>query len=789
MMKGAFRLSLAALLLLALTGPGFAQHSGHVRGRVVDRVTKQPLAGARVEVMGAERAVLSGSDGSYRIERLDEGVYGLRIGLFGYAEFIHSDVRVVRGKTTLVNEIELGTAPLHLETVTVTAVRAPAVSRHSLQREEIRRSPGSAGDVLRAISSLPGVSTTEGEFSAMSVRGGGPHDNLILIDNIPFDRINHFEGGTRDDETQGGRFSILTAGLVERATFHGGGFGAEHGRKGAAVLDLTLREGNPASPTVSGSYDVLGLEVGYSGPTYLSGNTAVLLNYRSFDLRRVVRLAGNEDFGDPTMSDLIVKTTTRLNPAHEVGVVGLYATDRLLRGPQHLLKGKDLLQNGLFEVDETRWAVGVNWRWLTSARSVLHNTLYLAGNERLRSYGHATADASGGSLPGSDADLRYRERVGFQDQRETEVGWRSDFQHTVGMAAMLRVGGELYGIQLDHAMIQTGADTIYRFTAADRLADPDLKYHVVQAGDVNHRFEGGALHAAAYAALELGVGRLVLTPGLRYAHNGFNGRGSLAPRLQARYHVTPSTTLDAATGIYYQAPASRIVAGAPENRSLRDERSTHYILGVNQLLGDNYRLTLEGYYKTYDHLITPATSAHRTSINRGTGWNGGFDAILLRRFTDRHHAQVSYSFSRGRRNDHDGLAEYVAPFEEPHAFSTIVGYQLNRQWFVSGRWKYATGRPRDRFVVHENVLGDPAMMRYSMEITERNAERLPDFHLLTVRGDYRRQLGPLGLVMFIELDNLYNRMNTYGHRFSELTGAEKGLGLGFMGNLGLKLEL
>jgi hypothetical protein len=118
----------------------------------------------------------------------------------------------------------------------------------------------------------------------------------------------------------GGRFSIFTAGLIERATFHGGGFGVEHGRKGASVLDLSLREGNMVSPTVTGSYDLLGLELSYDGPAYALGTTSLLVNYRTFDMINALEIAGEKGFGDPVMSDLVVKTTTHLNAANTISV-------------------------------------------------------------------------------------------------------------------------------------------------------------------------------------------------------------------------------------------------------------------------------------------------------------------------------------------------------------------------------------------------------------------------------------------------------------------------------------
>ena len=297
-MKTMYRLMLAMLLLPA--SQAVAQKEGHIQGRVVDGTTKHPLVDAHVVVLDTGQGATTDAEGVYRITGVAEGARTLKVSYLGYAAFIEANVVVVRGKTTYINEIQLASSPLLGDSLVVTPeLTAAGISEHALQREEISRSPGTAGDVLRAMGSLPGVSTSEGEFSAMSVRGGGAHDNLILIDNIPFEKINHFEGGSSEQETQGGRFGVFTAGLIERATFYGGGFGAEYGRKGASVLDLTIKEGNMASPRISGSYGMLGPELNYDGPTYLLGNTSLVVNYRDFDMKRALEIAGRAGIRRP----------------------------------------------------------------------------------------------------------------------------------------------------------------------------------------------------------------------------------------------------------------------------------------------------------------------------------------------------------------------------------------------------------------------------------------------------------------------------------------------------------
>lgn len=744
------------------------------------------MIGANVRVMETKFGAVTNTEGKYRIEDLPEDVYKLKVSYVGYAHFIETDVVVVREKTTYVSEIELAASPQLSEVVTVTPeISTVSISSHSFQREELRRTPGASGDVLRALGTLPGVSSTDGEFAAMSVRGGGIHDNLILIDNIPFDKINHFEGGSREQETQGGRFSVFTAGLIERAAFYGGGFGAEYGGKGASVVDLSVKEGAMETPTISGSYDLLGLELNYDGPTYLFGNTSLVLNVRDFDAKFALELADQEDFGDPTMADVIAKTTTYVDANNKISVLGIYSTDRLTRGPHNIIKADDLVENDIWDIDETRWLLGANWRLLTGKKSVLHNTLYYRKNDRFRSIGHAWADGFGGQLPPSVADLRIRENVGVQNEEEVEIGWKSDFDYIVGRSGTINAGIELYTIDLDYDFTQNGLDTLYQFTHNDPLPNPEQKYLTLRPEDVNYRFNNSAVHIATYVNYEFDAGRFIFRPGVRYSYNGFNEKSKIAPRLQIRYQLAAATMLNFATGIYHQKPINSYVATNP---TLDDETSKHVIVGVHHMLRDDLKFTLEGYYKKVDNLITPGATAGNVLTNAGDGWSSGIDAILHKRFTDNCYAQFSYSYAVSKRNDHDGFGEYTSSQDQPHNVSIIFGYQIDKEWFVSARWKYNVGRPKDRFIVHSDVFDNPDMVRYSKEITERNADRLPDFHLLSVRIDYRKQLGPFGLVTFLELDNLYDHFNTWEDRFSELTGAEKGLGLGFFANAGFKLE-
>ena len=80
------------------------------------------------------------------------------------------------------------------------------------------------------------------------------------------------------------------------------------------------------------------------------------------------------------------------------------------------------------------------------------------------------------------------------------------------------------------------------------------------------------------------------------------------------------------------------------------------------------------------------------------------------------------------------------------------------------------GRPTDAFLINEDVLGPGQPLRFSKELTNRNSERLEDYHSLNLRIDYRRPLGPVDLVAFVDIINVYGGPNTNSREFDPRRG-------------------
>ena len=281
-MKRIIRLFAGVLVTCASSAAMAQSADGGMRIAVVSMETQRPLEGVTVTVTDRDGNVVTGrteADGTVELSDLDIGLYAVTAdgpGLVGARE---PSVRVVGRKVTPLN-LEMLARTEALEEVVVLAraqIADPhgAVSSSLLNREELRSAPGTGSDVLRALDGLPGL-ISDGEFASFSVRGRGPRDNLILIDDVPFDRVVHFDQtlGEEEDIGGGGRYSIFAPNSIESAEFSPGGWSAAYGGRSGSLLKLYVTGGSP-TPSASLRVDIAGLEFGYEGPSGIHDDTTM----------------------------------------------------------------------------------------------------------------------------------------------------------------------------------------------------------------------------------------------------------------------------------------------------------------------------------------------------------------------------------------------------------------------------------------------------------------------------------------------------------------------------------
>jgi hypothetical protein len=774
-------LPLAALICVSISLPALAQAqqeaAGAVHGRILDSVTGRAVPTATVQLKrneGVYVTVEADAAGEFTFDNVPEGVYSVEVEEQGYLKAVQADVRVVLRRVAPVEFALVRAGDEELAEVVVSAratTEDPRATPNTvlLDREEIRRNPGSAGDVFRAMDILPGVVAT-GEFSNFTVRGNGPRDNLVLIDGIPFDKVTHFDEslGEQADVDGSGNYSIFAPNIIGSAKFSPGGWRAAEGGKNGSLLDLEIAKGNFASSTAGLRLDIIGLEADYDGPSYVADNTSVLLSARKFDFNKLFKAIGENDIGSPRLTDVILKSVTDLGNDHRIELLAIQAGEKFKRTVENVLESENYEDVGLSESKQDNTLLGVTWRWSPGEVAQLRNTFYYRSSKTTSTQGEAFPDLAGPTP--TVATIPVRENILGIKEREKEFGWRSDFSTILGSNGIFSAGAQVARVDLDFDRRLSGDWTRFEYDQSDFRADPAQRYIVLTPAQYNSTLNAAETRIAAHADYAWKTGSLTWTPGIRYERDGFSGKSNVAPRLLVNWQPDAATRVWTGGGVYYQAPRYLDFAADPSNLDLKSERSTQLMLGFSRHLRDDLRFSAEGYYQKLDDLTVFDDRTTNAATSIGEGSARGVDLMLAKRMSKGWSASATYSYSRSRRDDKLGEGKYASDWDRPHAFGIVGAWQPSDRWTFSAKWKYASGRPTDAFVVYSDVLGGVEPVRYSKELTSTNTERLPVYHSMSLRADYQRRFGPLSLVAYLDIQNVYGRKNADAYEWDERRG-------------------
>ncbi len=771
-----------------------AQITGSIKGKVFDRATKQPVIGAIVSANGAGTGgAATDTAGFFVIDNLPDGGYFVVINYAGYQEKTLSDITVLAGKTNYL-DIEIEEAQHTLKDVKITTFKyenstISPVSAYSFSRQEISLNPGAQGDIFRAIGMLPGVSSSGGEYSAIAVRGQGVRDNVYLVDDIPVTEVGHLEGNGGFNDPNGGRFSIFAPRVIDNAQFQGGGFGPEYGRRSASYLGLGIKEGNRESPTVDGQLDLLGVTVNYDGPSGLFKNTSVFASARYQDFRAVVSVVGLKDIGLPKYGDFIFKSVTDINTKNKLSFVAIVAPESYVHGVEHIIEDKKLNNISLNDVKRNKIVLGLNLRTLVSKNSYWKNIIYYTRSKSdiIQGTTYPIADTEGHLLNTSQIPAENNlQTLAFT---ESKIGGRSIFTANFKNKSKLTAGIDLDEVQLKNKRVLSRADTEYVFGQNDYRPGPGQYYTVISPAFYNADFNDIAFDASAYVNYSfLLLKNLSVNAGLRYDYTGFTDQHTISPRLSGSYALNEKSSVNFAAGIYYQDPVYAEIADQPKNQKLKQERITQYIAGYKKYFTPDLKLTIEGWYKDFSDLIVRPISGYAAQNNEGTGWGAGIDANITKRLTRNLHGQVGYSYMQSKRDDHDGHGEYDFTFSQPHQANFLLSYKTNKHWILAAKFRYATGKPSNSYIIHGNVFNNPNFIRYSEEITGKNDTRLPDFMSLDVRANYLLKIRKINLNLFIDIVDVLNRQIANGNQFNPISGKTYYDGIAIFPSFGLKFE-
>ncbi|MEQ8809243.1 MAG: TonB-dependent receptor, partial [Imperialibacter sp.] len=240
---------------LCVTSIAFAQ-SNTISGYVRDRETGESLIGANVFDKSTLKGTTTNHFGYYTLPLSYSEVHLV----FSYVGYLPTDTLI-----TLKGNVELSIRLVPqsmLDEIVVTAeedlVDMPQMSKIGIPVDQIKSLPALAGevDIFKALQLMPGIQSGSEGSSGLYVRGGGPDQNLILLDGVPVYNASHLFGF----------FSVFNADAINNVEVIKGGFPARYGGRLSSVIDISMKEGNNRELKGTGSIGLISSKLTLEGP-------------------------------------------------------------------------------------------------------------------------------------------------------------------------------------------------------------------------------------------------------------------------------------------------------------------------------------------------------------------------------------------------------------------------------------------------------------------------------------------------------------------------------------------
>jgi hypothetical protein len=727
----AFVFTVLALVFLASVLYGTEKSgAGIIQGQLFDTETQSPLISANVIIMGTNLGAATDFSGFFKIRNVPVGSYTLKFTYIGYAPLIKPDIIVKSRRITFVHA-EIRSQTLTAEAVQVTSgffsqTSDQPVSITQFSTEEIRRAPGSAGDVSRILMSLPGVAMVNDQSNSLIVRGGNPAENTFFIDNIEIPNINHFP----DQGSSGGPIGVLNVDLIRTVNFFSGGFSAAYGDKLSSVMDIQFREGNSNEIDTQLDLNFAGFGGVAEGP--LGSQGSWLVSGRRSYLDFVVKTLNVGSNVAPYYGDLQWKFQYDLSPGDRLIFLGIWSDDH--NAPDRNT-GLDNRMTHYGRQDDGVRTTGINWRKLWGARGYSNTSI----SHTIQTYNEDWFETSTGIYA-----IKNR-------SREQMLKFRHDHHYQISSTRHLEFGleGKYTWSQYDNWI---GPST--------NASGDSISEQFIQKTISGLKF-GGFLTAS------LQILPIVnLNAGLRADYFSYTKLLNSSPRLSLSCQISGRLKLNAAVGRYFQNQPMLLYSRNKENRNLKDLESVHTILGVEYLLAENTKLTTELYQKRYSHFpMDPAqpglflldegyTFIQSDLTSTGQAQTRGVECMVQKKMAKNVYGLISLAYFRARYRGTDGFW-LDRKYDNQWTFSMEGGYKPNRNWEFSLRWIAAGGGPYTPADIERSKM----VHRLVRDARAINTIRYPDYHSLNLRFDRRFSFSSSNLIFYLSVWNVYNQKN------------------------------
>ena len=765
-------------LLLLLLAPLAALGQHTISGTITDEATGETLIGATILDTHGGKGTITNVNGRYSLT-LKETTATLRITYVGYEPVF--DTFPLNGTVSRNYKLK---PSIRLQEVVVTADRinsreSSQMSAIEMPVEQLKSVPVLFGeaDIVKAIQLLPGVQSGNEGTGGMYVRGGGPDENLFLLDGIPLYNVNHL----------GGFFSAFNADAVKNVTLYKGSFPARFGGRLSSVLDVTTNNGNDKELHGNLSLGFISAKFNLEGPIVKEKTTFCLSarrTYADFLLQPLVAKLATDVDGKAKLRagyyfyDLNAKVThkfsdkSRLYATFYMGDDDAYTkvrTESSLAEDQYLEYANDWgnLVGGL------RWnyVLGPKLFMNLSASFTQYTNAMAVGIEKLAVMADGTNQVStiNGEYLSSIRDLTSRLDFSYAPTPDHNIQFGTYYTHHWFRPSMASGSIDYFDqVQMNDAfqMDTTLQEALVTANEVVAFAEDDWSINDILKINYGLNFSGFGVENSFYPSLQPRLsGRVLL---------GDNLSLKVGYAYMTQYmHLLSTTSVSMPTDLW-----------VPSTDRIKPMTANQVAAGVcyNTDLGIDF--SVEGYYKYMNNLIEyrDGVTALGTSLGWedlvcvGDGWTYGVEFLAQRTFGQLT-GWVAYTWSRTMHlfNREGQMLNngnpFPAKYDRRHDLSIVLTYKFSDKFDVSGTWVFCTGNTATLAMQKYPIASDNPddydlgsnINNTLSHVSSRNNFRMPNYHRADISVNFHRQFKKRHCHRTINLSvyNLYNRANPY----------------------------
>ncbi len=749
-------LTILCLFSAHLSGQRFT-----ISGHVLEGSSRETIPGVNIYLKGTATGTTSNNYGYYSLT-LSSDTLDLVFSFTGFATANH---HFFLDRDTI---LDAALQPIRLQTYTVQSERNTRISTEnrmsvvSVPIRQISDIPALLGekDVFKVLQLMPGIQSGSEGSSGLYVRGGGPDQNLIILDDALVYNAFHLFGF----------FSVFNGDALKSVELSKGGFPARFGGRLSSVVEMNMKDGNRTQYKGEGGIGLISSRLMLEGPIVKNKSSFIVSGRRTYlDILAKPLMPTDMSLGY-YFYDLNAKVNYDISPRDRVYLSGYFGRDKFSMSEEDFF-GE--FKAGLFWQNATmtsRWNHIFNPKLFTNT-SLIYSTymlkIYLEEYEQKKLL----------------YDLSYVSDI-------EDISLKSDWEYRPDPAHLIRAGFLV---------------TYHTFRpSAIVLKDMYVNEFRMKVKNL-YSFENGI-----YAEDDFRIGeRLKANAGIRVSHfnSGQKHYFNPEPRIMSSFMLMDDLSVKASYATmsqYIHLISSTGVSlptdlWVPSTENIAPQKSQQVALGIaKDIVPYGLNISLEGYYKYSTNVLGYRDGASfllitepdaggefnwEQNVTQGQGWSYGAELLIQRKY-GKLTGWIGYtlSWTQLQFDEVNNGEKFYARYDRRNDISVVLLYRLNEVIQISGTWVYGTGNaislPMAKYYVLPHFPAGNLTNSWPHQVSSyggKNQQRMEPYHRLDIGIQHSKQLGRnMERTWELSIYNLYNRKNPYFYYIEQQTNQQSG---------------